>query len=52
MTSVKSFRNLTSPLALMTEDEAEELLGLLKKTLSGSVGKNLIDIEFSNQQVS
>lgn len=38
-------------IGLMTEDEAEELLGLLKKTLSGSVGKNLIDIEFSNQQV-
>ena len=38
-------------IGLMTEDEAEELLVLLKKTLSGSVGKNLIDIEFSNQQV-
>ena len=38
-------------IGLMTEDEAEELLVLLKKTLSGSVGKNLIDIEFSNLRV-
>ena len=28
-------------IGLMTEDEAEDLLGLLKKTLSGSVGKNV-----------
>lgn len=38
-------------LGLMTEDEAEEMLSILKKTLSGSIGKNLADIEFSNHQV-
>lgn len=32
-------------------NEAEELLTIIKKTLSGTIGKNLIDIEFSNQQV-
>ena len=38
-------------LALMPQQESEELLAILKKTLSGTVGKNLIDIEFSTQQV-
>lgn len=32
-------------------EEAEEILAIIKKNLSGSLGKNLIDIEFSNQQV-
>lgn len=35
----------------MPRDESEKLLAIIKKTLSGTVGKNLIDIEFSNQQV-
>lgn len=38
-------------LATMPQEESEELLGLLKKTLSGTIGKNLIDIEFATQQV-
>lgn len=38
-------------LPLMPQEESEELLAILKKTLSGTVGKNLIDIEFSTQQV-
>ncbi len=36
---------------LMPETETEELLVLLRKTLSGIPGKNLLDIAFSNQQV-
>lgn len=32
-------------------NEAEELLAIIKKALSGTIGRNLIDIEFSNQQV-
>ena len=36
---------------LMSQDETEEMLAILKKTLSGTIGKNLIDLEFSNQQV-
>lgn len=38
-------------LGLISTDEAEEILSLLRKTLSGSIGRNLIDISFSNQQV-
>ncbi len=38
-------------LGLMAQEEAEELLAILKKTLSGTIGKNLIDIEFETQQV-
>ncbi len=38
-------------LSLMPEEDKESLLKILKKTLSGAVGKNLIDIEFSTDQV-
>lgn len=38
-------------LGLMPQEEAEELLAILKKTLSGSIGKNLLDIEFSTKEV-
>ncbi len=37
---------LTAP-----KEEAEGILGILKRTLSGTLGKNLIDVEFPNQQV-
>ena len=36
---------------LMPQEESEKYLSLLKKGLSGSLGKNLIDIVFSTQQV-
>lgn len=36
---------------LISNDEAEEILSHLRKTLSGSIGRNLLDISFSNQQV-
>ena len=39
------------PLGMLPEQEAEELLALLKKTLSGKRGRTLTDIEFSTQQV-
>ena len=39
-------------LSTMPLEEAEKYLGLLKKTFSGSLGKNLIDILFSTQQVA
>ena len=39
-------------LATMPLEEAEKYLGLLKKTFSGSLGRNLIDILFSTQQVA
>lgn len=41
----------SQPLATLTPDETEYLLSLLKKTLSGTLDKNLIDIPFSNAQV-
>lgn len=39
-------------LGTMTQDDAEEMLAILKKVLSGTVGRNLIDIEFSTAQVN
>ena len=36
---------------LVSANESEEILSHLRKTLSGSIGRNLIDISFSNQQV-
>ncbi|MBE6622079.1 MAG: DUF4317 domain-containing protein [Ruminococcaceae bacterium] len=38
-------------LNLMSVEESEEVLSLLKKTLSGSLGRNLIDVSFTNHQV-
>ena len=39
-------------LALMPQEETERLLGLLKKSLSGTLGRNLLDICFTTQQVA
>lgn len=36
---------------LSETDESEELLSVMKKTLSGSLGTNLIDLEFSTRDV-
>ena len=38
-------------LALMAPEESEKLLGILRKTLSGTLGKNLLDISFETRQV-
>lgn len=43
---------LDESLGMMPQEEVEKYLGLLKKTLSGSLGRNLIDIVFSTQQVA
>lgn len=43
---------LNEPLDRMPEEEAEKYLALLKKVLSGAMGRNLIDIVFSTQQVA
>ena len=42
---------LDQSVALMSETEADELLSLLKKTLSGKVDTNLLDIHFTTRQV-
>ena len=43
--------DLDESLGMMTQEEGEQYMNLLKKTLSGGLGKNLIDIVFSTQQV-
>ena len=35
---------------MMSENESEKYFGLLKRALSGSLGKNLIDISFTSAQ--
>ena len=42
---------LDTSLGLMPEEEVELYLARLKKTLTGSLGKNLLDIVFSTKQV-
>lgn len=42
---------LDGPLGMMPQEETEKYLGLLKKALSGALGRNLVDIVFSTQQV-
>ncbi|MCC8077288.1 MAG: DUF4317 domain-containing protein [Oscillospiraceae bacterium] len=43
--------DLEESLGMMPQEEAEKYLGFLKKALSGTLGRNLIDIVFSSQQV-
>ena len=38
--------------SVISSDESEEILSLLRRTLSGGLGRNLIDISFTTQQVS
>ena len=38
-------------LAVMEKNDVEKYMDLLKKSLSGRIGKNLADIEFTSQQV-
>ena len=39
------------PLSMMDEEECEKFLTILKRTLSGNLGKNLTDISFTTSQV-
>lgn len=43
---------LDESLGLMPQEEAEKYLSLLKKALSGTQGRNLIDIVFTTEQVA
>ena len=45
---VSEFRSSTG---MMSENEGEKYFSLLRKTLSGTIGKNLIDISFKTEQV-
>ncbi len=46
---VSSFRQ---SVGMMPENEAEKYFGVLKRTMSGTIGKNLIDISFRTAQVA
>ena len=46
---VSEFKQSTG---IMPENEAEKYFGLMKKVLSGAVGKNLLDIRFKTSQVA
>lgn len=41
----------TTSMSLMLDDEKEKVLAVLKKSLSGGLGKNLVDISFPTKQV-
>ena len=38
-------------LSITPQEEAEQILAVLKRTLSGTLGKNLLDVSFTTQQV-
>lgn len=38
-------------LGMMDRDDSDSLLNIMRKTLSGTIGKNLIDLPFTNEQV-
>ncbi|MDE7242930.1 MAG: DUF4317 domain-containing protein [Oscillospiraceae bacterium] len=42
---------LDEPLSLTATEESEKYLNILKKTLSGTLGRNLLDVIFTTQQV-
>ena len=42
----------SQPIAACSNEECEKLLGIMKKSLSGGLGTNLIDLEFSGKQVT
>ena len=44
--------HIDAPVALMSQEEQEMYLSLLKKALSGALGRNLLNIEFSTAQVA
>ena len=44
--------DLNESFGMMPSEEVEKYLSLLKKALSGALGRNLIDIVFSTQQVA
>ena len=46
----ESVAQFDQSLALMTQEETETLLALLRRTLSGTLGKNLLDLSFETRQ--
>ena len=50
-TNKEIISSIDEPLGLLSKEEVEKYFGLLKKTLSGALGKNLLDISFATRQV-
>ena len=50
-TSKEIIASFDESFGLLSQTEAEKYLTLLKKTLSGALGKNLLDISFATKQV-
>ena len=46
---IASFRQSTG---MMSENEGDKYFGLLRRTLSGGIGRNLIDLSFKTSQVA
>ena len=42
--------NFSQPMATCSQEESEKLLAIMKKSLSGGLGTNLLDLEFSAKQ--
>lgn len=40
------------PMATCSNEESEKILSIMKKSLSGSLGTNLIDLEFGHKQIT
>ena len=45
---ISEFAQTIGTLSLM---ESEDVLSIIRKTLSGAIGKHLIDVAFTNEQV-
>ena len=50
-TSKEIIASFDESFGMLSQTEAEKYLTLLKKTLSGALGKNLLDISFATKQV-
>ena len=46
---ISTFRLSTG---MMSENESDKYFGLLRRSLSGTIGKNLIDLSFKTSQVA
>lgn len=43
--------HMDEPVSMLTQEETEKYFSLLKKTLSGNLGRNLMDLSFATKQV-
>ena len=50
-TSKEIITSFDESLSLLSQTETEKYLGLLKKSLSGALGRNLLDISFATKEV-